>query len=284
MIKKPKVLVTGARGMVGSYVSRLLTGIQYDLCLANKDMLDVTQKKHVCSFIASFKPDIVIHLAAKTNVDECERNPKETFMVNTEGTKNLVIACANIDPTFVFVSTAAIFNGSKKGFYENDNPKPLNIYGRSKCEAEFIIQKILEKFYIIRAGWMIGGGQSEKKFISYIIDQIKRGQKVNAVCDRFGTITYAKELVLFIEKLYQGQYPYGIYHFGSKGFCTRYDIAKEIARIIQSESEVTPVSSRVFSDRFFAPRPKYETLKSKKVSFSNFWKETLTDYITNEVI
>src|SRR5688572_4636838 len=141
MIKKTKVFVTGAGGVVGFYVEGILNTSEYKLYLANKKTLDITKKRNVYNLIHSFKPDIVIHLAAKTNVDQCQKNPKETLLINTEGTRNLVLACTNLNTTFIFISTAAVFDGRKKGFYENDNPNPLNIYGRSKFEAEGIIKK-----------------------------------------------------------------------------------------------------------------------------------------------
>lgn len=284
MKKKVKVIITGSNGVVGSYISSIFDEDNYNLRLTTHSDLDVANKNNVFGIFRSFKPNLVIHLAAETDVDLCERKPTDAFRVNTEGTGNIVSACLIHNSTLIFTSTAGLFNGSKRGFYEEDYPSPLNNYAKSKFMAERLIQNLLKKYYIVRAGWMIGGGKKEKKFISYVLNKIKKNEKINAVNDLYGTITYAKELVSFIKSLHENKNEYGIYHFGSSGVASRYDIAREVAKVLKSSAEIIPVSSEEFSDRFFAPRPKNEILKSRKIIFLNSWKKSLADYINHEII
>jgi len=284
MHKTVNVLITGSNGVVGSYIPQIFSNDKYNLHLTTRQSLDVTDKKRVFDVFHSFRPDFVIHLAAKTNVDMCEKNPFDTFKVNTKGTINIVLACRFYKATLAFVSTAGVFDGSRSGFYENDRPSPLSVYGKSKYKAEKAIQKLLKNYFIVRAGWMIGGVKREKKFISYVFDKIKKGERVNAVSDTLGTLTYAKELVVIIKKLYEKNYPYGTYHFGSREICSRYDIAKEISKIVKSDSAIIPVSWKDFSDKFFAPRPKNEILKSRRLYSLKNWKESLNEYIKNELL
>lgn len=279
--KKKTILVTGAGGVVGSYIPSIFTARKYNVILAGKKLIDVTNASQVGRTIKKHKPDLVVHLAASTNVDECEKHPKKTFKVNFEGTKNVANACRKIGAILIYVSTSAVFDGEKKVFSENDIPNPVNVYGKSKLEGEIYITNALSNYYIVRAGWMIGGGKKDKKFVSYIIEQAKNNTPMKVVNDKFGTITYAHELIAFLRDLFEKKRQYGIYHYGSKGVCSRYDMAKTILKTIQKKLPVTPVSSKTFASTFFAPRPHHEVITSVKHKFPNTWRQSLRSYITN---
>lgn len=278
---KKKILITGGKGVLAGYVKKVFKD---DIVFApGHKGLDVTDKKAIGRFFKKHKPDIVIHLVAKTNVDECEKNPKEAFLVNSEGTKNMVEACKKGKAFLVYVSTAAVFNGRKDCFCEDDKKNPVNIYGQSKLRGEEYIQKILKDFLILRAGWLIGGGKKEKKFISYIVKQLRKKKKLEVVNDKFGTITHAKELADFIKEALEDKKS-GVYHFGSRGSPSRFDIAKEIVSLLGQKVTILPVSSEKFKDVFFAPRPTHEVIRSKKIAFKRTWQESLKDYIRNELL
>lgn len=283
-MKTKTILVTGGDGMVGSYVSKTFNSKNYEVVIAGKGVIDVTNKKSIEKQIKKLNPSLIIHLAAKTNVDECEKDPESAFLINYEGTKNVADICKKYGSVFVYVSTSAVFNGKKKSFSEKDAPNPVNIYGKSKLAGEKYIQDNLEKYYIVRAGWMIGGGKKEKKFISYIINQINSSKSIKVVNDKFGTITYAKEFVEFIKKLFEKSHPYGTYHFGSRGVCSRFDIAKKIVDILDKKVDIIPVSSKEFSSNFFAPRPKNEVLRTVNQKFTSTWRKSLYNYLSNEII
>lgn len=278
-----KILVTGSRGTLGKYVKASFKNSSYELFATDRRSLDVTDGQLVKDFILKSKPDFVIHLAALTNVDYCEKNPKEALATNTTGTKNLVLACKKLDIPFIFISTSAVFSGEKVGYSERSTPNPLNKYGQSKMLAEQIIKKYLKKYYIIRAGWLIGGGKLEKKFISYIFNDIKKGKNVSVVNDKWGTITYAAELAEFIKFLIEEKIKYGIYHFGSSGLCSRLDIANHIQKFV-NKGTITPIPSTTFDSVFFAPRPRYEVLTTNKIPFINHWQKSLENYIQDELI
>lgn len=282
--KKITVLVTGAEGMVGSYVSVVFGSDSYNNILASKTVLDVTDRARVQRYIRKYKPNVVLHLAAKTDVDACERDPVITSRVNYEGTKNIADICKKLGCILIYISTSAVFKGDKKGFLEHDIPDPVNVYGKSKLEGEKYILDHLANFYIVRAGWMIGGGKKEKKFVSYIINQAKNDTPLHVVNDKFGTVTYARELIEFLKILIEKKYPYGIYHFGSKGICSRFEMAKTILKTIKKKIPVNAVSSSMFMSTFSAPRPNFEVIKSSKYKFTKTWRQSIKDYITNEII
>lgn len=282
-MQKRKILITGSNGTVGSYITSSF--LRDSLFLTTKKTLDVTDKKSVEKTFNKINPDIVIHLAAKTNVDWCEKNSKKAYLVNVIGTQNIAEECIKHKTILIYVSTAAVFNGKKTYFTENDKPNPVNIYGKTKLLGEKVIQKLVARHIIIRAGWIVGGGPKEKKFISYILEQIKDGAKVISVInDKFGTLTYAKELIECMKALLDDN-AYGVYHFGSTGVCSRYEIAKKVVNLLNTKVKVKPVSSLVFADSFFAPRPTNEVLQSVKLSFGNLhsWEESLTNYVMKEL-
>jgi len=278
-----RVLVTGANGTLGLYIGKLFKN-EYRYTGLGKKELDVTDIKQVGKLIRLYKPDIIIHLAAITNVDKCEKFPKKTYLVNTQGTKNIVDICRKENIILVFLSSSAIFPGQKKGYTETDIPNPINVYGKSKLEAENYIKENLKKFFIVRTGWIIGGGKKEKKFVSFIINDILSGRKIKVVNDKFGTLAYAKNLAEFLKIILENNLSFGTYHFGSKGVCSRLDIATQIAKIFKKETVIQPVSSNNFKESFFAPRPKFEVLKSTKIPFRSTWKNTLKQYLQDEFI
>lgn len=281
--KKRKILVTGATGVVGSYITSIFP--DDTLFLTNKNDFDITDKKNVLKVLQKLQPTVVIHLAAKTNVDECEKNSEEAHRINGLGTQNIAEGCKVNGAFLVYISTGAVFNGKKKFFTEKDTPDPVNVYGKTKLYGEQAIQKLLKKYIIIRAGWIIGGGVKEKKFLAYVLQQIKNGAKeIHVINDTLGTLTYGKELVEYIKFLLDNDAE-GMYHFGSRGICSRYDIAKHLAHLLDVDVTITSVPSSYFSSKFFAPRPKNEVIASKKLpqSYTNMWQQSLTNYIMNEL-
>ena len=157
-----KILITGSKGTLGRYLTTSLADSLHTLIPTDRRTLNITKKDRVREYISQTKPDVVIHLAALTNVDECERHTKKALRVNTDSTRNIADACKEANALLIFLSTSAIFSGDKKGYKETDPPAPANFYGKTKLMAEEYITRILKKHIIIRAGWMIGGGKKEK--------------------------------------------------------------------------------------------------------------------------
>ncbi len=277
-----KVLVTGGYGTVGSYVREVFKNST--VMLTGHKTMDITKLKIVKDTVEKFKPNVILHLAAITNVDLCEKNEELAMRVNYEGTANIAEVCKIFDIPLLYISTSSVFDGKKSKYnLETDHTYPSNIYAKTKLLGEKEITNKLKNFLIIRAGWMIGGGKKDKKFISYIIDKIKSGETVYAVNDKFGTITYAKDLLNFAkEKLIKSEF--GLFHYGSKGICSRYDIACLVRDMLNKSTKIIPVSSEKFNNIFSAPRPKYEVIGSSRISFQKNWNAVIKDYVNNEII
>jgi dTDP-4-dehydrorhamnose reductase len=125
----------------------------------------------------------VLHLAAATDVDRCEQEPAWADDNNALGTENVALACQVSGTPLVYVSTGAVFNGSKpEPYVELDEPSPSNIYARSKLAGEQVVAAVLQRYYIVRAGWMFGGAERETKFVGKIARLIlggRRGSKLS---------------------------------------------------------------------------------------------------------
>jgi dTDP-4-dehydrorhamnose reductase len=276
------ILVTGAGGMVGSYLTKVFP--KKNLFLTDAADLDVADHKKVFGLVEKVRPEIILHLAAETDVDRCEAEPEHAYKVNTLGTLYLALACQKIDATMIYLSSAMVFDGEKSEPYtEFDQPNPINIYGKTKLEGERAIQSNLFKYFIIRAGWMIGGGKKrDKKFVAKIIEQIRSGKKeLAAVNDKFGTPTYALDLLFGIKKLIKTKL-YGLYHMGNEGFCSRYDIARQIVQILGKKIEVKPTSSTFFP--LPANRPDMEAIRNYKLELTGLvkmrnWRSALKAYL-----
>lgn len=267
-------LITGGGGMVGSY-------FDFGVKLGHA-ALDVTDPVQVEKVFKEQKPEVVIHLAAATDVDRCERDPQYAYLVNGVGTWNVATAAKKIGAKVVYVSTVYVFDGKKDGPYvESDVPSAPNYYGRSKHMGEVIIQGILNDYLIVRAGWMFGGGpQRDKKFIAKIVQQLGKDE-IKAVTDMRGSLTYAKDLAAKIKELLGDKKNTAkIVHVFNEGFCSRCDVAKEIVKITKSPTKVTPVDSSYFN--LDASRSHSDIMDSEFGGKMRPWQEALADYLTQE--
>lgn len=277
------ILVTGANGMVGSYFASQADAFDEPLDLTDKDMLDVTDLDAVMERVTSRRCSAVVHLAAETDVDRCEREPEHAFRTNAVGTQNVALACMAAGSVMVYTSTAGVFggDGALGPFTENDAPHPANVYGHSKLAGERHVERLLSRHYIVRAGWMMGGNEKDKKFVAKILAQLEHGQDIKAVSDKVGSPTYARELVLGIRDLLRSG-RYGLYHMTNKGTCSRYDIAFHIVRSLGAGVRVTPVNSAHFP--LPAPRANSEAMRNLNLELIGLdrmssWQDALDAYL-----
>ncbi len=285
----PRLLVTGAGGMVGSYAKEIF--VDYDLVLTDVTdglpRLDVREPAEVRAAVADVKPDVILHLAAATDVDRCEQDPDWAYHNNAIGTQNVALACQPANTPLVYVSTAGVFAGDKpEPYIEFDVPRPANVYGVSKLAGEQIVSSLLRQYYIVRAGWMIGGGARDKKFVGKIARLIIEGAgPVRAVDDKWGSPTYAKDLLAGIHRLMQTGH-YGLYHLVNTGCCTRYDVALKVREILRRpDVPIVPVSSAHFP--LPAPRARSEAMRNLKLELlgihARAWQEALQEYVSTEL-
>ena len=285
------MLVTGAAGVLGTDLSRILKTKGFDVlrtdisCEKEIRYLDVRDSSEVLALVDKELPDLVMHLAAETDVDRCQVEVDHAYRTNTLGTWNVALACQQEDIPMVYISTAGVFDGSKpESYVEFDSPNPVNVYGRTKLEGERIVRHLLSRFFIVRAAWMIGGGPAkDRKFVAKIVKQLEAGaQRLSAVADKVGSLTYAPDFSKCLVDLVKTEL-YGLYHLANKGTCTRYDVAKEILDYLgRSDVVLNQVTSEAFA--LPAPRPRSEMLRNYVLELRGMdcmrnWREALHDYL-----
>jgi dTDP-4-dehydrorhamnose reductase len=279
-----RVLVTGANGMLGSDLCRILHKRGYDVVVTDITEMDVRNRNLVQRTVERVKPDWVAHLAAMTDVDECEREPDQAFLSNTIGTQNVALTCQSMDILMTYVSTISVFDGMKAEPYtEFDAPNPQSWYSRSKYQGELIVEKLLNRYYIVRAGWMFGGGPEDKKFVAKIVELAKVRSSLTVVNDKYGSPTYTCDIASGIERLVQTGL-YGTYHMvNTGGYCNRYEFAQKIVEFAGIQTcKVLPINSAKFP--LAAPRPRMEAalnynLELRGSNWMRPWQQALQDYV-----
>jgi dTDP-4-dehydrorhamnose reductase len=285
-----RMLVTGAAGTVGGYAPDVFSDwevVQTDI-VGDVARLDVTDPKAVLEAVTRVEPDVVLHLAAATDVDQCELDQDAAFRTNAIGTHNIALACRATDTLLVYISTAGVFSGDKPEPYtEFDDPSPANVYGHSKLAGERSVAGLVDRYYICRAGWMIGGGQRDKKFVGKIVRQMAEGTThLRAVNDKVGSPTYAPDLLLGIKRLLPTGY-YGLFHLVNEGAPSRYDIAVAVRELLgRNDVVVQPVSSAYFP--LPAPRARSEAMRNYRLELLGLeplrgWSDALEHYVHAEL-
>ena len=210
------VLVTGAGGMLGTAVCEHLRW-PYKIIPYTHAELDVTDAEALQRIVLAKKPAIIIHLAAWTDVDGCQEYPERAYTVNATSTETVVNLCREHDIILILVSSLAVFDGEQLFPYsELDTPIPINIYGFSKWLAEQWV-KTVPRHYIIRSGWLFGGGEKDKKFVRLILNLAEKQKQIEVVDDCLGSPTYVVDLARGIERLLIEKRPFGIYHILNDG-------------------------------------------------------------------
>ena len=282
-----RVLVTGSQGMLGRDLCRIF-GETHEVLGVDLEGMDVRDPEAVLDVAVDFQPDLFVHLAAMTNVDGCETDPDEAYRSNTIGTRNVVLACRRLEAVFVLLSTGAVFDGEKpEPYLEYDTPNPQSVYGRSKHGAEQIVQSMLARYYIVRAGWMFGGGPADKKFVAKIVELAKEREELRVVNDKVGSPTYTVDLSRGLVDLVESDL-YGIYHMTNQGWCSRDALARHILECAGINGcQVVPVSSDEYP--LPAPRPNMEALRNLSLELSGFellppWEEAIERYLKETLL
>lgn len=235
---------------------------------------------------SDFKPDLIINLAALTDMEYCERNETNAWLTNALGAENVGLIANELDIPCVYVSTAGIFGGEKDEYNDFETPRPESIYAKSKFAGEMFVREHVRRYYVLRAGWMMGGGPAkDKKFINKLYRQVMEGAtNLNVVDDKMGTPTYTHDFAAGMLKLVDSGL-YGVYNQVCDGACSRYDVAEEFIRMLGFEGkiQITKVTSEFFHEEYFAPRPRSEMLVNLKLTARNLnvmrdWRTTLAEY------
>jgi dTDP-4-dehydrorhamnose reductase len=265
-----KILVTGANGQLGNEIRRLCRNFPgLEFIFTDVDMLDITNPDAVSVFMEASRPAIVVNCAAYTNVEGAEEDVRTARKVNALAPQVLAAACAMQDAFLIHISTDYVFDGTKDGPYnEEDETNPVSVYGSSKLEGEEKIKTVFDNYLIIRTSWMYSG--YGHNFVRSIIALAKEREKIDVVCDQFGSPTYARDLanciidIIIKSILNPKAYLPGIYHYANQGSCSWYELAQEILSIAGiTTCQLNPISTDEFPH--VAKRPRNSILDTTKI-------------------
>lgn len=247
-----KVLITGANGLIGQHVTKLLLDKNYRVVATSRGesrlpfqpsgnytyhAMDVANALETFAVMSLEKPDVVVHTAAMTQVDDCELRPQQCERINVQGTSQVLTDAETFSSHFIYISTDFVFDGEKGNYTEEDDTKPINLYGFSKLQAESMVQTSTIPFAIVRTCLVYGNllQGSRTNIVSWVKESLEQGKTIRVVSDQWRTPTYvedvAKGIALIIEKKATG-----IYHISGKDLLTPYEIAIKTANRFQLDA------------------------------------------------
>lgn len=280
-----RVLVTGAKGQLGSDLLCELSNRNIDAIGIDIDDLDITDSEATGEVIEKIngekKLDAIIHCAAYTAVDAAEDNEALVTKINAEGTKNIAKVAKALDLSMMYISTDYVFDGEGERPWEpDDNRAPLNVYGMAKYKGELYVEELLEKYFIVRISWVFG--LHGNNFIKTMLRLGKERGAVSVVNDQIGSPTYTPDLSrLLVDMILTDKY--GRYHATNEGLCSWYEFACEIFKQANLDVAVTPVSSDAFPVK--AKRPHNSRMDKSKLTENGFellpaWQDALKRYLS----
>jgi dTDP-4-dehydrorhamnose reductase len=276
------VMVTGAGGMVGRAVSEYCHSIGDVVLAFDHRSLDISDQGLVRQTLLAEKPEAVINCAAWTDVDGCELDRERAYATNARGPENLAKASHDAGAVLVTISTDYVFDGKRAGFYtQRDNPRPQSVYGMSKLEGERWAQLAHARTIVVRTGFVFGSGGTN--FLSTIVSRARRGEKLKAISDSFGTPTYGWDLGVRLRELAQRDLP-GTFHVVNAGDGVSY--AEFARQALDLSGQLTTEIEGVEMDSLHrpAPRPRNSRMKcllSEAIGLPPlpFWQDSLKNFL-----
>jgi dTDP-4-dehydrorhamnose reductase len=278
-----RCLVTGAGGMLGTELVGFLRHQNEEVIGWDLPRHDVTDVEKTINGIHEVGPDVVFHLAGRTDVDGCEDDVAGATGVNFQGTWAVALGAEELRCKLLYVSTDYIFDGrSDRPYRESDTASPLSVYGRTKLLGENAIKRSCHRHFIVRTSWLYG--KHGRNFVDTIRQKSAEVQRIEVVSDQVGSPTYARDLCRPLWELAKSKY-FGTYHLTNSGQCSWFELAAEILKLTESKCEVVPTDTAAAARR--APRPAYSVLENRtfKRKFGKElrpWQEALMSYIKGE--
>ena len=232
-----KFLVTGSAGLVGSQVVKDLTKQNHTVYSCYHDekpshgtsiQLDITDQDKIIQILQEIKPDRIIHLAAMTNVDQCETQQELAILLNAKSTEILAKQAAKQNAFFVYVSTDYVFDGIKGMKKEDDSTNPLGFYGKSKLEGELTLNKLASSWCIARTSTPFGIHHKKKSFPLWVQESLEAKKEIPVLVDQFTSPTYVPNLSKMLIEVATRQIT-GILHLSGATRISRYELAELVA-------------------------------------------------------
>jgi dTDP-4-dehydrorhamnose reductase len=280
-----KILVTGAAGLVGRHLAHTMARDHAVLALKRGD-LDISDRDAVNRCVSAVKPSLIVNCAV-IQVDEAEQNPPKAQAVNVEGPRFLAAAASRLDAELVHFSSQYAFDGEPVGrppYTIEDEPRPVNVYGRTKVASEEAVRDACARSYIIRTSWVYGSGKNS--FLCTVHSDLHSGKRVRAIVDIWSSTTYVEDLILRMLQILATR-RYGTYQIVNEGLCSYYEFALEAGRLVKLNREHLDRLIEIVHAgdmKRIAVRPRYTPMRcllSEQLGLSPMrdWRAALADYV-----
>ena len=268
-----KLLVTGASGLLGTRICQLSVGQHNEVYSAycqhlpqsgTPIKLDITDGTALKQLFDKTKPDVIVHSAALTDVDKCEKEKDLAWKINVDSTSNIAQLCHKHNCFLVYVSTDYVFNGEKGNYKETERTAPINHYGLTKLKGEAEIQKSRAEYCIARTSVIYGSIPAAGKvnFVLWLIEKLRKKEEAKTVIDQWNSPTLNTNLAEMILEIVQRRIT-GTVHLAGATRLSRYELAQNIAETFNlDENLLRPTSSGRMP--WIAKRPRDTSLNVEK--------------------
>ena len=243
-----KILITGAFGQLGRALTRELENenillLSDTVIPPNSDgfQLDITDRKLVKESLPALELDLIVNLAAMTDVDGCQSNPDKAWIVNSTSVKNLLDfgQCP-----LIHISSDYVFDGENGPYKESDETSPINVYGETKLESEELMWTTGKRHLVIRTNVVYDYEPTTKaSFLKWVVESLQNDQEINVVTDQYNNPTWTSSLAVVINRCIELDVT-GLVHWGDKDYLNRFDFAKKIADVFGLDKKlINPITS-----------------------------------------
>ena len=273
-----KILLFGGNGCFGSEFVEVCKKKRLKLYHYSSKKLNIKNISKVKKIISTLNPNLIINSAAIVGINNCEKNYKNAFEINSIATLNLAKICEKRKITLIQISTHAIFDGTKKGTYiETDISKPNNVYSGTKYLSELFTKSICKKYYIIRFPSLYGKKNNVNGFFNKAIISLKKNKTLKVAYDKMDSPTYAKDAANQLVEIIKSKKPYGTYHVSNNGKTNYFEFISYLKKMINSKSKIIPVKDSYFKSKGF--KILNASLKSNKLKHLRSWELAIQDYV-----
>lgn len=278
-----KILVIGAGGQLGQCLKVVAErrGITEIVFPAEQDA-NILNESGLNDLLAKEQPGFVINCAAYTAVDKAEDEVDLAKAINETGAAYLASACLANGATLIHISTDFVFEGNEvKLLKEDDEAKPISVYGLTKLDGELAVKAILSAYFIIRTSWLYS--EYANNFVKTMLKLGAERDELNIIADQVGTPTYAIDLANAIfDIILSSSTAYGIYHFSNEGVTSWFDFAKAIFDISETKVKVNPIPGSAYPTK--ASRPAFSVMDKTKIKETfnieiPYWRDSLVECI-----
>lgn len=266
-----RVLIVGARGFLGSYAVDAAADRAEVLCGSRNSAgpsdvaIDISDAASVNRAVLSARPDAVLLLAAMSDIDRCEAQPEVAFAVNVRGAENVANACARTNARLLYASTAAVFDGRKQGYREDDEVCPISVYGKTKAEAERIVKALVPEAFVFRVSLILGWAHRSgtNSMLNTLRERWEAGRAISfPVSEKRNPIHAASAAEMMLALLKDG-HPGGTYHAGASDSISRYELGRRLAERLHVPDGL--VEAQTIPDPGRAPRGEHHHLIAEKL-------------------